>query len=211
MFFLLRSLFTALTLAILVWLAWLAWTPPKHADNAPTARVELPGAESDGLWRVVTKKLVWKKAADGMRDRFVEEGLEPILIRHREPIDLHAFDDRRTFGSIKKARSIQAEWQKNKVEAEVVQDNGIYRISLGRFFLTSYAEQMQDRLQRLGKPYSYEKRSIEIPTFRFTFPPLPKEDAEQLWRFVQNLGIADPALVEEQRFLMLYKDALPAD
>jgi len=197
-----------ITLAILVsaWLAWTAWQPPQPIPPATAVRASIPANKYAGpeLWRIVTKRMVWKKAIASMRDRLYKEGFETHLIVKREPIALHAFDDPRVFKRQEDAEKVKAEWRKKKIEAEVLKREVTYIVGLGRFFLTSYAEQMQARLKRIGKPYHYEQRTVIIPAYRFVFNPMEKKAATKAWQRLQNLGIAEPVMMRESEYQQTY-------
>lgn len=193
-----------ITVAILIsaWLAWTAWQPPQPVARSVSVKAAIPDnkyAEAE-LWRIVTKRMVWKQAIATMRDRLYKEGFETELIVKKEPIELHAFDDPRVFRTLLQAERVKEEWEKKKVDAEVLKREVTFIVGLGRFFLTSYAEQMQERLKRIGKPYHYERRTVVIPAYRFVFKPMEKAKAEKAWKKLQNLGIADPVMMRESEY-----------
>jgi len=156
------------------------------------------------LWRVVTRRMVWKKAAEAMYKRLKETGLRVTSVARKEKIELHAFDDARTFAQRKNATQARKEWEKRGFEADVINQDDHFGVGLGRFFLAAYARQMQEKLKKTGMKYSYERRIVNIPTWRFTFPAATHTDAEKLWQRIQALGIADPLLMPEKQFRVLF-------
>jgi len=197
-----RQIGIAVAVLVSAWLAWAAWQPPTPRLQPITVKASVPKnkyAEED-MWRIVTKRMVWKEAIATMRDRLYKEGFETQLIVKKEPIELHAFDDPRVFKTQAGAERVKAEWRKKKIEAEVLKREITYVVGLGRFFLTSYAEQMQERLKRIGKPYHYERRTVVIPAYRFVFKPMGRIEAEKAWRKLQNLGIAEPVMMRETEY-----------
>ncbi|MES0371064.1 MAG: hypothetical protein ABUK11_02190 [Mariprofundaceae bacterium] len=188
------------------WLAWQAWLPPTTVTPSTTVRSSVPENKHAGpeLWRIVTKRMVWKKAIASMRDRLYKEGFETQLIVKREPVELHAFDDPYPFKTQAGAERAKEKWRKKKIDAEVIKREVTYAVALGRFYLTSYAEQMQERLKRIGKPYRYDKRTVTIPAYRFVFNPMKKDEATKSWERLQNLGIADPVMMRESEYQKVY-------
>ncbi|HKI60307.1 MAG TPA: hypothetical protein VKA23_04665 [Mariprofundaceae bacterium] len=196
----------AVAMMIAGWLAWQAWQPPLSPPAQISVKGALPEKVDAGpeMWRIVTKRMVWKKAIAAMRDRLYKEGFETQLIVKQEPIELHAFDDPGVFKTQAEAEKVKKVWRKKKIEAEVLKREITYIVGLGRFFLTSYAEQMQERLKRIGKPYKYERRTVTIPAYRFVFNPMEKAEATKSWQKLQNLGIAEPVMMRESEFQKLY-------
>ncbi len=193
-------------LLLAMWLAWLAWQPPVVSQPELTVRTALPEVEDVGpeLWRIVTRRMVWKQAIASMRDRLYKEGFETRLIVKREPVELHAFDDPGTFKTLAEARKVESQWKKRKVDAQALKREITFGVALGRFYITSYAEQMQARLKTIGLPYRYERRTVIVPAYRFVFNPMEKKQAEKSWKRLQNLGIAEPAMMKESEFQRLY-------
>ncbi len=223
-------------MAILLGLAWFVWQPPapapgpvpvvaslpeppagdmagmsrpKEAAPENTAQAFAPPPARPHLWRVVTRRIVWKAAVRTLEQRLRDAGLQPIKIRRKEPVIMHAFDDASLFATASAAEAARREWQKQHIEATVIKANievgkDIYMVGLGRFYLTEYAEQIQNRLKQIGKPYRYERRTVTIPVYRFTFPPRDKRAAESLWQKLQNLGVATPVLMPEKEFRKAY-------
>ena len=196
----------AVAMILAAWLAWQAWQPPVSPPAQISVKGTLPQKVDAGpeMWRIVTKRMVWKEAIASLRDRLYKEGFETQLIVKEEPIELHAFDDPGVFKTQAEAEKVKAVWRKRKVEAEVLKREITYIVGLGRFFLTSYAEQMQERLKRVGKPYKYERRTVIIPAYRFVFNPMEKEEATKSWQKLQNLGIAEPVMMRETEFQKVY-------
>ncbi len=201
-----KQLSAMVAVLIAGWLAWQAWHPPTPTTVAPSVKSSIPENRYAGpeMWRIVTKRMVWKKAIASMRDRLYKEGFETRLIVRREPIELHAFDDHRIFKDKESAEIAKIEWRQKKIEAEVLKQKSGYTVGLGRFYLTSYAEQMQERLKRIGKPYRYERRTVTIPAYRFVFNPMEKAEATKSWERLQNLGIADPVMMRESEYQKMY-------
>jgi hypothetical protein len=206
-----RALAAALLVAAAAWLAWQAWQPVPAPAPAPAVRLALPQQSNTPAadWYVVTRRLVWKQAVADMGKRLIEAGLIPIEIHNREPVELHTFDDPDSFKSQRAAEKRKAIWRKAGVgEAEVLRRGDEFIVGLGRFYLTAYAEQMQNRLKRLGKPYKYERRNIVIPAFRFGFGPMDEDEAKQTWKKLQDMGLADPVVLPAPRFVEMYGDAI---
>ncbi len=196
----------AVAMILAAWLAWLAWQPPVTPPAQVSVKGSLPEKVDAGpeMWRIVTKRMVWKTAIATMRDRLYKEGFETQLIVKEEPIELHAFDDPGIFNTQAEAEKVKAAWRKKKIEAEVLKREITYIVGLGRFFLTSYAEQMQERLKRINKPYVYQRRTVVIPAYRFVFNPMEKEEATRSWQKLQNLGIAEPVMMRETEYQRIY-------
>ena len=192
-------------------LAWIAWNPPSQSYITQEIHLAIPNIEpiDQGDWRVVTKRMVWKKAVDKMMRMLHEAGFEPLLISKSEPIELHAFDDARYFQEKKDAYAAKTWWEKHHVDADVLKISGdgdklTFHIALGRYYIAAYADQAQKELEATGRPYRYEKRMVVIPSYRFAFPVMPKSEAEILWKQLQNMGVADPVLMQNSAFEKLY-------
>lgn len=215
-----KNLGKGLLIIVLLGLAWIAWQPPQTTRNLHAVKASLPAAPSDTSgkaaatnsrerWRVVTRRIVWSEAVKTLQQRFADAGLQPIKIKTREPVTMHAFDDGRIFKDFKSAAKVKQEWLKHQVDADVIRvsievGKDVYMVGLGRFYLTEYAEQMQNRLRQIGKPYRYEQRNVELPVWRFTFPPTDKATAQRLWAKLQDLGVASPTLMPDEKFEELY-------
>ena len=197
----------ALGLAILTGLAWIAWTPsppPPDQSSVQGTLTEAATAGRPSAWRVVTRRLVWGQAAKSMQQRLQQAGFSPIMLERRENVPMHAFDDATIYPSAESASKAAAAWGKLGFQANVIKTPDGYLVGLGRFFIASYAEQMQVRLKQAGRPYRYQQRMVEIPTFRFTFAPADHDAAKQLWQRLQDLGIADPVLMPQSQFQQTY-------
>jgi len=211
-----KALVRSLLVLALLWLTWIAWQPPQTTVHQQAVKATLPAMPSGAgstdnrdQWRVVTRRIVWGEAVKTLEQRFGEAGLTPIKIKTREPVIMHAFDDGRIFQDFKEAAKIKSEWEKQKVDADVIKvsievGKTVYMVGLGRFYLTEYAEQMQNRLRQVGKPYRYEQRTVELPVWRFTFPPSDKASAAKLWEKLQDLGVASPTLMPQDKFEEIY-------
>ncbi|MDQ6973864.1 MAG: hypothetical protein Q9M10_03185, partial [Mariprofundaceae bacterium] len=105
----------------------------------------------------------------------------------------------------------KTKWEKAHVDADVLDTSSakntpVYRVELGRYYLSAYAKEAQQQLDKAGMPYRYQKRQVMIPSYRFAFPTMFKSEAEILWRQLQNMGIADPVMMQAVKFDELYKD-----
>ncbi len=204
-----RSLFSILLAGLLIWLAWISWQPPAPQNIAQNrSHISVPESESQP-WRVITRKIISKAAVGSMQKRLKQAGLKPIRITHREAVELHAFDDARTFVTKKEASRAKGDWEKLNMSADIMKSNHAFTVSLGRFFIAGHAMRMHARLKKTGKPYRYEKRQITIPVYRFTFPSGNATESRLLWQKVQELGIAEPALMPEKQFVNVYGKAGP--
>jgi len=207
-----HKFFSALLVILMAAGAWQAWHPPTVVSQVQPLAFSIPNiAPLDaGLWRVVTRRMVWKKAVNGMQRQLNTLDYPLTLIRKKEPIELHAFDDVRLFSTKKEAYVAKAWWKKKNVDADVLDtseagDAPIYRVELGRYYLSAYAQDAQEQLKAAGKPYRYQKRQVMIPSYRFAFPAMTKSEAEILWRRLQNMGVADPVMMQASKFDSLYQ------
>lgn len=204
-----RTWIPALALTLFTALAWVAWTPappPPDQSSVQGTLTDAPASGRPSLWRVVTRRLVWGQAAKSMQQRLQQAGFSPVMLERRENVPMHAFDDATIYASDAAAAKAAAAWGKLGFQANVIQTPNGYLVGLGRFFIASYAEQMQARLKRAGRPYRYQQRMVEIPTFRFTFAPADHDAAKRLWQKLQDLGFAEPVLMPETRFNQMYGD-----
>jgi len=205
-----KNFFVFLLTLTFAWLAWLAWYPPATPNTTHSVRMALPNIEplDAGPWRILTRRMVWKQAVDDMEKRLNEAGLTPEVIQTREPIELHAFDDPRSFSSFAAAGLAKEIWEKQGIDADIakLEENNIttYKVTLGRFYLTEYAERMQEELKKSQQAYTYERRTTELPSYRFVFPAMSKNEAAILWKRLENIGIADPVIIQQREFEKLY-------
>jgi len=206
-----KNIVTSVFLMLLAWLAWTSWQPPDITPNMQKIRATAPEQIDTApvLWRVVTRRMVWKKAAEAMDQRLEKTGLRVIPIGRREEIELHAFDDVRTFAKRKDAARAKKAWEKRGFEASIIKPDDRFGVALGRLYLAAYAKQLQSRLRKSGMKYRYERRMVNIPTWRFTFPPATHAKAEKLWQRIQSLGVAEPSLMPERQFQALFKKLAP--
>jgi len=186
------------------WIAWNIWFPPATISEQADVRAWLPdrpnmGGKEEEKWRVFTRRMVWDKAVESFQERLKEKGIEAILLERKESVLLHVFDDPREFPSSTEAQKAQEAWGIEEVDM-IRKENGMYMLGLGRFYLTAYAEQRQERLKKTGNKYVYEQQKKEIPTYRFIFPPLPEKEAEMLWKSIQEMGAVDPVMMSENEF-----------
>lgn len=206
---LLKTTLSLVVLALLAWAGWLLWLPPAitaHSGAVMKHLPERPGEES-GLWRVVTRRMIVPKAASEMGDNLRQRGLPAILITHQEQAELHAFDDPRRFEDRGDAVRARNAWKKAGFDAELIRPDERFGVALGRLYMAAYAQQLQHRLESSKRPYTYERRQLDIRTWRFTFAPAPYADASALWSKVHQMGVADPVLMRESRFRAMFADA----
>jgi len=205
-----KNLTSFILLVLLTWLAWTSWQSPRVIPEAQKIRASIPESVETvpTLWRVVTRRMVWKKAAEAMHARLEETGLPVITIGRKEEVELHAFDDVRIF--IKRDEAVRAKkaWEKRGFEASIIKPDARFGVALGRLYLAAYAKQLQSRLRKSGMKYRYERRKVNIPTWRFTFPAASHAEAEKLWQRIQSLGVAEPSLMPEKQFQTLYNKKL---
>jgi len=214
-----RSFISILALAGMAWLAWVAWQPPllsspssmhpsppapaKAHSEAALALPDRPG-EAVELWRVVSRRMIVPKSAMAMKIALTERGMHVIPIQRQEQVELHAFDDVRTFARREDAVRARELWKKAGFEAELIKVDAQFGIALGRLYMAAYAQELQHRLQKSKRKFTYHRRQLNIPTWRFTFPAAPYAQARALWLKVQETGVADPVLMRESRFEAAY-------
>ncbi|PIQ32285.1 MAG: hypothetical protein COW62_07830 [Zetaproteobacteria bacterium CG17_big_fil_post_rev_8_21_14_2_50_50_13] len=206
-----RTLMAALLVGAMAILAWLAWNPvlvmPQHLHGSPKIIIQVPEQEdaADMLWRVMTRRMVWKKGFEDMQARLVGKGLSPVVLKREEPVELHAYDDVRLFDSFAEANKVKESWLKKGFEADVLETgDSLYRVGLGRFYLDEYAGEMEQRLKDAGETYRYERRTVVIPSYRLVFPAQPKQKAQHLWDRLRDMGVASPILMPAREFDQLY-------
>ncbi len=215
----------ALLLLVFSAMAWFVWQQPVSAPVPETVRRSIPDLplqpihtlteniakpaeqKSDGLWRVITRRVITSSAARALSLSLKQLSLEPIMFTGREAVEMHTFDDPFLFNTYEKAILTKDNWLRNNIEATVIKtDDGLFIVDLGRFFQIEYAEAMQERLKKTGKPYRYQRRSVPIPTWRFTFAASDKQQAEIIWKQLQSSGISMPVLMPESAFQETYAD-----
>jgi len=206
-----KRLFIFIMIAVSIALTWLAWNPPSIQSHLTRIHMAIPETPSlnAGPWRVMTRRMISKQAVDGMKRRLLEADFHPELVQKREPVELHAFDDPRIFKKQSEAGKIKAKWRALGVEADVLHhlskdDEKVFKVGLGRFYMSEYAEAMQKQLKKSKQPYNYERRTVSIPSYHFIFPATTKGEAEILWKRLQNMGIADPVIIQQSEFKRLY-------
>lgn len=201
-----KRLAATLLVAACALVAWQAWQPPYTAEKNAPVRSAIPQNEQiqPQMWRVMTQRMVWKQAVDAMQERLLAAGLELAVVRRKEPVELHAFDDAATFETSQAAEKARAVWQERGIQADVSKLEQGYGVSLGRFYLIDYAERMQARLKEIGAPYQYARRTVTIPAYRFVSAAMEKAETEKLWQTLQDMGIGNPVLIPDSRYLALY-------
>ena len=206
-----KRFFLYLLVAGAVILAWQAWHPAPLVHRAMEVRYSIPNIapEDGGLWRVVTRRMVWKKAATSMRQQLHDLGYGISKVQKREPVELYAFDDPEVFTKKSTAYQRKTWWEAHGVDADVLElksDGKVrhYRVELGRYYMRAYAQEAEKHLKASGRVYRYQKRQVVIPTYRFAFLAMSKSEAEIVWKRLQNLGIADPVMLRQEKFNELY-------
>ncbi|ATX81535.1 hypothetical protein Ga0123462_0665 [Mariprofundus ferrinatatus] len=199
--------------------ASLIWLRPAPAPVPPTVRITIPVSLSDnsaqrdnadGLWRVVTQRVLTQDAIRSLQNQLKAMGLTPLTLRTKEDVTLHAFDDPGHYTTYEEAEKAGNIWKGLGIQADVIKSQeGIYVAGLGRFYQSHYAEGLLIRLKETGKPFRYEQRTIPIPVWRFTFPAAEKTAAEKLWKQLSESGVIMPVLIPEIRYRELYGDISP--
>ncbi|MDQ6981501.1 MAG: hypothetical protein Q9M08_00640 [Mariprofundus sp.] len=161
------------------------------------------------LWRVVTRRVISKEGMIELEKRLDAMHLKPLTIQRRENLTMHVFDDAEPFHSSQQAHTAARFWQQHNIETTVIKTHeGAYLIGLGRFYQAKYAESMQKQLDRAGRKYRHQQRTVPIPVKHFTFPPTDKATAETLWKQLNTTGIIMPILIPEDRFQALYGNSI---
>jgi len=194
-------------LCMLVWAGWKVWQPPAESMQARPVMKVLPERPGDAteLWRVVTRRMIVPKAVDELGKSLRDRGLpEAITVAHQEEVELHAFDDPRSFDRREEAVRARDAWRKAGFDAELIRPDEHFGVALGRLYMAAYAQELQRRLENAKRPYTYHRRQLFIPTWRFTFAAAPYAEASKLWSKVQALGVADPVLMRESRFRAMF-------
>jgi len=177
-------------------LAWLAWHPQVQIKQK-SVRLKAPVLQ-DEAYRVLSAKLVWGQAVEAMAERLRQAGLQPQRIQRREKVSLMAFDDARRFRLRDEALVARDQWRQAGIEAELIHvDADHYGVALGRFYLSAYARQQEQRLRLTGLPYRSARRFLNVQTVRFVFASMSHEAAMALWKQLQALGIGAPILMRE--------------
>ena len=205
----LRRIISVLALGLLLWVGWIVWQPPAaiHASRAAVQVLpERPGDAAE-LWQVVTRRMIVSKSAKAMGKSMLQRDLPALSLVQEEDVELHAFDDPQTFKVRNDAVRARNVWRKAGFDAELIRPDGQFGVALGRLYLEAYAQALQRRLEKAKRPYTYQRRQLHIPTFRFTFAPAPYAEARELWAKVQELGVADPVLMRESRYHQMFADA----
>lgn len=213
-----KSVFVFLTVSLALVFALVAWNPgwvdvPDSETSSSTVMVVIPGFsnEEEPQWRVITRRMVWKKGFDDLLARLKDKELSPSVIAREEPVELHAYDDVHLFHSFGEANQAKQEWKSKGFEADVLETgDGLYRVGLGRYYLNEYAEELEQRLKQKDLPYRYQRRTLVIPSYRLVFPVMPKKQAQQLWKQLRNLGVSNPILMPAKEFDRLYPDTAAA-
>jgi len=201
-------------LLLFVLLAWLAWLKPAPAPAPAAARIPMPAQPHSGafqpegvetVWRVITRRVISREAVNSLTKLLKSMGLEPITIRNQEDVTLHAFDDATLYKSSAEASTASAIWRNHGIETTVIKaEENTYLIGLGRFYQTHFAEGMQARLREIGREFRYQQRTVPIPSWRFTFPPMEKGEADKLWKQLNDSGEIMPIVMPDPRFQELY-------
>jgi len=204
-----RGLSCLLLAGLLGWLTWTGWHPPASVSGNAIRFPLLSATGKAVLWRVVTRRVISMPSLQGMIDQFSRAELYPAVLSRNEGVELHAFEDSRTFTTGKEAARARDEWVRLKLNAGVIKKDGRFHVTLGRFFMAAHASHVHAQLKKTGRPFRYEKRRVMIPVRRFAFRPLPLARAQQLWKKVKALGFADPVLMPEKQFTGIYGKIVP--
>ncbi|MDQ6996016.1 MAG: hypothetical protein Q9M82_00965 [Mariprofundus sp.] len=216
--------FLSLSIA-LAGLAWLAWQSPLPAPVPDTVQKSLPPYSTnahkiDGtgqqktqlpqvLWRVITHRVLSREGIAAMHKRLLAMQLKPVSIQSMEDVTMHAFDDATLFKTSKQAHTMARFWQQHGIETNVIRAaKGVYLVGLGRLYQTKYAEDMQKKLDRVGRKYRYQQRIVPIPVRRFTFAPSDRKNAEILWKKLSLTGVMMPVLMAETEFQETYGNSI---
>jgi len=220
------KIFWFLSLSIaLAGLAWLAWQSPLPASAPLSVQKNLPAYSPDTnrvasikaqetvqtqeLWRVITHRVISKEGIAALKKRLLAMRLQPVSIQNMEDAIMHAFDDAVLFKSSKQAHTMARLWQQYGIETNVIKaDKGIYLLGLGRLYQARYAEDMQKKLDRVGRKYRYQQRIVPIPVRRFTFAPSTRKVAEKLWKKLNVTGVMMPVIMSETQFNKTYGNSL---
>lgn len=200
-----KTLLGYTVVAALAWLTVVIWFPQppiiKQADVQASLpeRLDIDGVKTE-RWRVYTRRMVWDKAVEAFQKQLQEKQIDAVVLNRKESVMLHVFDDPRRFLSHTEAEAALQEWRGMDTIDILRQSDGTYMLSLGRFYLDAYAQQHEENLRKIGKPFVYHKQAKIIPTFRFVFPALTEQEAETLWKNIQDMGAVDPVMMSESEF-----------
>jgi len=225
-FTIVKTLSQLICTAILAMLAWHSWQAPvSEQTSSSSIRIALPhqvtkalsatqqaqqtrlnsGKKETPMWRVITRRVITKAARTGLKRRLIHMHLKPITIQRSEKITMHAFDDAELFSSRKQANHAARFWQDHNISTNVIKAReGVYLLGLGRFYQIAYATEIQQQLIKTGRKFRYQKRTVPIPSWRFTFAPESKKASEKLWRRLNASGVIMPVMMPEDRFQASY-------
>ncbi len=206
-----RRLLVMLLLATLSWATWLVWLPPKQARMPAAVDVYItpPPVANDGLWRVLTHRMVWQQGVHDLQRKLTAMGLSPQLMTRKERVALYVFDDARTFTSLAAARAAQAAWQRHGInDVDVVVKKESYGLGLGRYYIMEFAQNTEQRLRSSGLPYKRDQRKVFIPAMRFVFAPMSHSEANVLWQKLQALGLSQPIMIKDKEFKRRYMQSI---
>lgn len=205
-----RNMLVIALLATLSWATWTVWVTPKQTPfpAAVDVYITAPPRATDGLWRVLTHRMVWQQAVHDLQKKLLAVGLKPRLIKRKERVKLYVFDDTRSFTSLPLAQAALAAWNRHGIRDVniIVMKGGTYRLGLGRYYIMEYARNTEQRLQRSGLPYTRDKRVVRIPAMRFVFAPMLRPQADILWKKLQALGMSQPVIMRDEEFNQRYKE-----
>jgi len=202
-----RGMLVMLLLATLSWATWIVWVPPQQAPAPAAVDVYItpPPADTDGLWRVLTHRMVWQQGVRDLRRKLTAIGLSPHLMTRKERVALYVFDDARTFTTLAGARAAQAAWQQHGInDVDVMVKKEGYGLGLGRYYIMEFAQKTEQRLRNSGLPYQRDQRKVMIPAMRFVFAPMPRAEANALWQKLQSLGMSKPIMIKDEAFKRRY-------
>jgi len=218
-----KTLSQLICTVLLAMLAWHSWLAPMSEQTSPSSvRVALPhqaieaasatppvqqikGKIETQRWRVITRRVITKAARTALKHRLIQMQLKPIRIQHTEAVTMHAFDDAELFSSRKQANHAALFWQAHSIQTNIIKVNeGVYLLGLGRFYQLAYAIETQQQLIKTRRKFRYQKRSVPIPSWRFTFAPESKKASEKLWRQLNVSGVIMPIMMPEDRFQASY-------
>ncbi|MDQ6992448.1 MAG: hypothetical protein Q9M31_03165 [Mariprofundus sp.] len=207
-----RKFLILFAIVLMASLAWFFLQKPVKGVTPNTVHTVLPKQNqsvgrgvTDERWRVVTRRLITRLAADQLFIRLQAMGLTPIKITGVENVLLHAFDDTLIYKSRQAALLAEQLWQEDGLEtAIIVVGKARFMIGLGRLYQQQYAQELQEKLEKTGRVYRYQQRSMPIPSWRFTFDALDRTAADTLWKQLDESGVMMPVLISEVQFQSLY-------